>query len=596
MKKVDKTYNQVLEKIALFMTVTFISVIPLLIRIYIVNYPMNEYSWFDNQSTFIDTYSLFRSWVIILLGTIAGATLLYQQIKCKTLSMKDPVVITTLVLFSLTLLSYFTSINKSISSMGYLERSESVWVWLSYFLVFLLIYSVRWTSKNLKIIISSFVITNVLMSLIGLLQYFGVHILFSEWFKPFITSRELTNASIEGLYSIDYKVILQTLSHYNYVGYFITLSLPVTIALLIYEQNIKLKVFYGLLSVLILFNLFGSTARGGLLGILVSIPFLLFINRHKLIKNRKVAITLILMFTVVFIGFEIISGGFVTMRIKSTFTSIETANILQDVVVEEDTIRFNITDKLFEIKVVSAVDAEWDVQFKLDDVIIKPVGLDEKGALYFEPTVLLNVKNYITSAEDQYLYTVDIYGTPWYFGYSDDKLTYINVYGKPDSIIRPDSIGFEGKEKLGSARGYIWSRSFPLIINKPLLGYGPDTFALAFPQSDYVGKYNAYNTTNMVVDKAHNTFIQIAINSGVFALLAYVVLHIILAVRMISYFVKNKFNATSIYHSIFSSVVLGYFIASFFNDSTVQVSPTYWGLLGLSFIIFETRKESMIDS
>jgi O-antigen ligase len=432
------------------------------------------------------------------------------------------------------------------------------------------------------------------MSLIGLLQYLGVHILFSEWFKPFITSRELTNTSIEGLYSIDYKVILQTLSHYNYVGYFITLSLPVTIALLIYEHNRKMKVLYGLLSVLILFNLFGSTARGGLLGIMVSIPFLLFINRHKLIKNRKVAITLILMFTVVFVGFEIISGGFVTMRLKSTFTSIDTANILQDVIVEEDTMRFNITDKQFEIKVVSAVDAEWDVQFKLDDVIIKPAGLDENGALYFDPTVLPNVKNYITSAEDQFLYTVDIYGTPWYFGYFDDKLSYINVYGKSDSIIKPDSIGFEGKEKFGSARGYIWSRSLPLILKKPLLGYGPDTFALAFPQSDYVGKYNAYNTTNMVVDKAHNTFIQIAINSGIVALLAYIVLHIILAVRMIRYFIKNKFNATSIYHSIFSSVALGYFIASFFNDSTVQVSPTYWGLLGLSFIIFESN-ESEID-
>ncbi len=596
MKKVEKTYKQLLEKIALLIAIVFISVIPLLIRIYVVNYPLNTFAWFDNQSTFIDTYSLFRSWVIMLVGIIAGVAVIYQQIKYKRLSLKDPVVIATLVLFVFTLLSYFTSINKSISLTGYLERSESVWVWLSYFLVFLLIYSTQWTSKNLKIIVSSFVITNVLMSIIGLLQYFGVHILFSEWFKPFITSRELTNASIEGLYSIDYKVILQTLSHYNYVGYFITLSLPVTIALLIYEKNRKLKVIYGLLSVLILFNLFGSTARGGLLGIMVSIPFLLFINRHRLIKNRKVAITLILMFTVVFIGFEIISGGFVTMRIKSTFTSIETANILQDVVVEEDTIRFNITDKQFEIKVVSAVDAEWDVQFKLDDVIVKPTGLDENGALYFDPSVLPNVKNYITSAENQYLYTVEIYGTPWYFGYSDDKLTYINVYGKPDSITQPDSIGFEGKEKLGSARGYIWSRSLPLILDKPVLGYGTDTFALAFPQSDYVGKYNAYNTTNMVVDKAHNTFIQIAVNSGVFALLAYVAIHIILATRMLKYFVKNKFKATSIYHSIFTTVMLGYFVASFFNDSTVQVSPTYWGLLGLSFIIFETRKESMIES
>jgi len=41
-------------------------------------------------------------------------------------------------------------------------------------------------------------------------------------------------------------------------------------------------------------------------------------------------------------------------------------------------------------------------------------------------------------------------------------------------------------------RGYIWSRSLPLLRNTILVGYGPDTFAMNFPQHDIAGKVKAY--------------------------------------------------------------------------------------------------------
>ena len=52
---------------------------------------------------------------------------------------------------------------------------------------------------------------------------------------------------------------------------------------------------------------------------------------------------------------------------------------------------------------------------------------------------------------------------------------------------------------------------------------GADTFAMYFPQADYAGKYNIgyfSDTRNVIVDKPHNMYLGIAVNTGVISLIA----------------------------------------------------------------------------
>ena len=56
------------------------------------------------------------------------------------------------------------------------------------------------------------------------------------------------------------------------------------------------------------------------------------------------------------------------------------------------------------------------------------------------------------------------------------------------------------------------------------IGKGPDTFFAEFPQGDLLGKLYAYDTTQMIVDKPHNLYLQIGINEGGIALLAFLVM------------------------------------------------------------------------
>lgn len=80
--------------------------------------------------------------------------------------------------------------------------------------------------------------------------------------------------------------------------------------------------------------------------------------------------------------------------------------------------------------------------------------------------------------------------------------------------------GFRGHENFGSNRGYIWSRSLPLLPRTALLGTGPDTFVNTFPQHDAIGKLRFYGTPYILVDKAHNIFLQTWISTGGLSALA----------------------------------------------------------------------------
>jgi O-antigen ligase len=146
-----------------------------------------------------------------------------------------------------------------------------------------------------------------------------------------------------------------------------------------------------------------------------------------------------------------------------------------------------------------------------------------------------------------------------------------------------ESLGFEGKEMLASKRGYIWSRTLPLIKEKPILGYGPDTFAIFFPQHDVVGKFKYFNRSKIIVDKPHNLYLQIGFNTGLISLAAVLILFGSYFLRNLKLYLTCKFD--NYYTEIglaFLAAFTAYAVAGFFNDSVVSVAPVFWIILGLA--------------
>lgn len=183
-----------------------------------------------------------------------------------------------------------------------------------------------------------------------------------------------------------------------------------------------------------------------------------------------------------------------------------------------------------------------------------------------------------------------------YISIEENTFKIVNSRGVPTNIESPESIGFEGKEKWASSRGYIWSRSIPLLKDTLFIGNGPDTFALIFPQNDFVGKLKSFDTPYIVVDKPHNMYLQMALNTGVPSLLAFIVFvlwYLINSIR--TYFKPKDINTYYIAGVSCVTAVVGFIFSGIANDSVVSVSPIFWILLGTGIACNRLYPKSILE-
>lgn len=128
------------------------------------------------------------------------------------------------------------------------------------------------------------------------------------------------------------------------------------------------------------------------------------------------------------------------------------------------------------------------------------------------------------------------------------------------------------EDDFGSARGWIWTRGISVIPDNPILGTGPDTFFFALGNDLQVEAAERYG---VVIDKAHNTFLQIAVCMGIPALVAYLIF-------LGGVFVpaaKKAFERPLLL--AFGAPALSYTIQSFFCVEVPITTPLVWISLGV---------------
>lgn len=146
----------------------------------------------------------------------------------------------------------------------------------------------------------------------------------------------------------------------------------------------------------------------------------------------------------------------------------------------------------------------------------------------------------------------------------------------------------------GSGRLYIWKKTFQLILQRPLFGYGLDTLAYFFPQDDPEKQANI-ETYKVIVDKPHNMYIGIAYGAGVIALFAFVAFIFNIALSAIKRLITIKLVDDQ--QAIFASVALAccaYLIQALFNDSIIGTAVIFWILLGLLVSFLMQNKQEKV--
>lgn len=125
-----------------------------------------------------------------------------------------------------------------------------------------------------------------------------------------------------------------------------------------------------------------------------------------------------------------------------------------------------------------------------------------------------------------------------------------------------EKIEDEKIDSIGSGRIGLWKRSLPLMKEYWLTGCGLDNFGDVYPQSGSV-----------YFDKAHNGYIQIGVTNGVFPLIVY--MFICLVVFLKGFKLKDNYS-----NSLFMAFV-SYCIVIFANISAIDVAPYFFIILGL---------------
>lgn len=589
-----------------------LTIVPLIVRMRISE-PDEDTLKLYGSSANSDLFTQNKEICLIFLSAI----ILIIAITCfkKFYEKKDKLInimiICSLVFLGFTFLSALFSKYKHVAFWGIYDRSEGFITIACYILLF--IYSIYTFKKTeeFKFILIPILILVYINGFLGLFQFFGSDLIKTS-LGGLIAIPSSYNINPSKL-SLAYEsgTIYGTLYHYNYVGSFTSLVLPILFGACVIEDDIFLKLLSMGGSLVGLWLLFGSTSRAGIIGF-GSIIFFACIFFGKLLLKKKKALLITLACLGVFaVGLNFATSGKIFRRIPSLvadglslFKDNSDFDYRQHIPVQNIqhidnnvvltlpsdtlTISYENNDYVFRNSKNEVIDYKSEFNSKIKAYDYTTTEANFSNISFRSGKIKSKIKNdglmLILNGSNEFMFITR----------DDNSMHLIDPKTLEEiDLDFPKTIGFNGKEKLASSRGYIWSRSIPLLKDTLILGSGPDTFSFDFPQHDLLGKFYAYGTTNMIISKAHNLFLQIGLNNGVVALIAFVILIMIYIVDSFRlYALKNKYDQKQILGSILALSILGYLFTGIFNDSVICVAPIFWIILGVGVAVNFINKKA----
>ena len=384
--------------------------------------------------------------------------------------------------------------------------------------------------------------------------------------------------------------IYGTLYNSNFVGSFGALILPLSTALYLFASDKKKSTIFGITAALAFATWLGCNSRAGYLGIFVAFVIGIIVLRKVIKLKYKKVLLLLSCFIVISIIFNIVSEGRVFGQF-ARLNPVEEINRIEDVK-DGQTVKFeelSVKDNTFVIKTdkESLIGIADYTEVRFEDELGNSLDFntDDEGHISFVDEKYKEYK-FIIPPENPAQIIAEIYNRDWDLYITDEQdikvISFNNKLTEPMEAARIKF--FDGRETFASNRGYIWSRTIPVLKNTILIGSGPDNFPIVFPQEDYIGRFNTGNRgmTDIVVDKPHNMYLQTAINTGVVSLIALMALWAIYLLDSLKIYIGGNINSFTEYMgaAIFLSIT-AYLAAGMFNDSIVAVAPLFWILLGM---------------
>lgn len=596
----------------LFPVIFLIVVVPLIVYLKVIPLSGAMYDFWNGETQNLDFFSYYKSVWIMICAVLALVMLGIKTYKNGFKDIKKSYLYIPIGIYSLfVILSTIFSKYPEVAKWGFVDRYEGMYVIISYMVLVFVVMNLVKNETHLKVLVGALFTGALILGIIGLFQYLGYDIWKSGFGKSLMLPSEYQQFADKLEFQFGKGQIYATLYHRDYVGSYMAMLFPMAFSLLIFIKNKKMKIFMLFFTLLMGFNWLGCNSRAGLVGGLISLIILLVMMNRYIKTYWKYFTGGFLLVILLSIGLNIVSKGIISSRINSLIEDVkiivlnkstdknaaEESIPLKDVKVNGNSAEVITTTETLKFEM-----NQGSIAFSDENNSPIDVSFDEStGELTLYNDKYQEYQLVIENKGDKVLLHLTKGAISFNFDITNNVVSVVDNKGRNVDLNPVEKWGFEGKERIGSSRGYIWSRSIPLIKNTKLIGYGPDTFAIYFPQNDFKGKLYAYwgeeGAMWQTVDKAHNMYLQTAINTGCVSLLAMLAIFIMYFVSCIKLYIKSEFNNFSsiVGVSIFVAV-FGYLGSAFFNDSIVSVAPVFWVLLSMGIATNYIVKSEKIDN
>ncbi len=586
------------KKFGYYLPIIFIiAIIPLIVHGKIIELPLEVANFWRGGTTQIDFFNYYK-FIALLIGTVAAVCACLGLFLNKRLPLQPEkrYYIPMLVYAVFAIISAVMAKSKYVAYEGFIEMNQGIYVLISYMVLTFILMNYTRDERDVKIIVYSFAAVTVVEGVLGLSQYFG-HDFFQTSFGQWLISP----ASLKGSqlkFTFGAYTIYGTLYNTNFVGSFAALVLPLSTVLYLYAKDKKQSIIFGITAILAFIVWLGCNSRAGYLGILAAFLLGVIIFRKILKSSYKKILILLTCQIIIILVFNTASNGKVLNQFSRLMPSTETEKI-ENIQIEQP-VRFeevSVADNKFTVKTNSetVIGVAENNSLSFEDEKGNKLGIiSEDGNIKFADEKYASYSFQIASSKIK----ANIYGRSWNLYLHKGKINVISINNKLTVPVEAPHIKlFDGKETFASNRGYIWSRTIPLMKDALIVGYGPDHFPMVFPQEDYVGRFNTGSgMLNTVIDKPHNMYMQTAINTGLISLIALVVIWCIYLVDCLKTYLNG--NMTSFVEYVGAATflsIIAYLVAAIFNDSVISVAPLFWVMLGMGIGINRMVKETHRD-
>jgi len=585
------------------------AIIPIIVKYAQVPLGPDQNLFFNPNEKAVDMFSYYKSIYILIGSGILFLCILDYRLSEKLKSLynwkgllKNPFSIGFIVYLSAIILSGIFSEYRYTVIHGIFERYESVFILISYLVIFASVILFVRSAFQFRFLLYGLLFSCLVIGLIGTFQFFKLDFFMTEIANRLVLNSESFNSGVR-LTTPFPNQSYTTLYNPNSVGSYTVLMLPITfLGAVYYNRDIITRIWFIVCGVVTLFTAIGCNSAAGMAGLAFSALVLFVIFVHRSYKEgylKKVLLG-------VFAGLAVIAAAIIFISpIRSRMLVITqklfdwsppvgvnnlnpappaNSSFFKDIIVTQGAVEIETTNN-GSVFIANNSDG---LKLSYGETPLTPVSTEENAQRYSVVTSY-SVPGFgdftIEQASSEFAFIMQ--SIQFLFGIEENNsITLLSNLMKPIDLNKPiESFGFAGMESWGSGRGYIWSRTFPLLKDRILIGSGPDSYMLVFPQDDIIGKLRSWGKPYITVDKAHSLFLQTAVNTGVISMLALIFIFAWFIVTNFRLVIKGQGPDEEKW--LFGmrigilAGVCGYMVVSMATDSTVSVSPVFWMILGL---------------